>query len=340
MSNVSVALATYNGEAHLPAQLESLANQTAPPSELVVADDGSSDATLDIIAAFAEKSPFEVRIIQNEHRLGYRRNFMQASVACHYDLIAFCDQDDIWQPEKLATMRGLFDDTTVLLAYHNAALIDEAGKSLGTLFGRGRAAKAFAPLTIHPWIPIPGHTQIVRRSLVRFSSLHGDSVDPYCLGEPMPHDYWYPFWASVLGKVVYIPKCLTQYRQHEGNVSGWPHIGWLNYATDHVSNAAHYVAAEYIGADNRRELLRRSRDLMRANEIPRVDAALAYYEILRDRSKMRRAVYEEETFSERARALLKLVRCGGYFGTRSETFGLPALLLDAAVGVPTRRIGR
>jgi rhamnosyltransferase len=340
MSNISVALATFNGEKYLRAQLESLANQTARPSEIVVADDRSSDASVKIISEFAKKAPFEVRIIQNKQRLGYRLNFMQVAGACRCDLISFCDQDDIWQPDKLSLMQRAFDDPDALLAYHNANLIDEAGRIIGTLFRTRGPAKTYLPLTIHPWTPIPGHTQVMRRSLLRFSPLHPDSIDPYFTSESMPHDQWYPFWASVLGNIVFVPQRLAQYRQHEANASGWPHTGWLNYVTDHIANAAHYVAAESIGADNRLDLLQRLRESMQPDEIARVDAAISYYEAVSVRSKMRLAIYNGETLFNRAGALLALIKRGAYIGELSEAFGLPALLLDAAIGVPSKRVGR
>jgi glycosyltransferase involved in cell wall biosynthesis len=79
MSSVSVAMATYNGEAHIHEQLLSLANQSLAPVELVVADDCSGDRTLDIVREFARTAPFAVRIYENETRLGYRANFMRAA---------------------------------------------------------------------------------------------------------------------------------------------------------------------------------------------------------------------------------------------------------------------
>ena len=340
MPKFSIALATYNGERYLAAQLESLASQTTTPSELVVADDGSSDRTMKVVREFAAKVSFPVNIIENKVRVGYRANFMQAAAACSGELIAFCDQDDIWHAEKLSCMQQPFQDPKVLLAYHNATLINETGSIIGTLFRKHSALKTFPPLTLHPWVIIPGHAQIVRRSLVRFTSLHQNSIDPYCTNEHMPHDQWYPFWASILGNVVYIPERLVQYRQHSANVSGWPHINWLTYALDHISNAAKYVSGESISAKNKLTLLHHCRNMLSPDEIARVDAAVSYYESLSTRSDLRFAVYDGETLIQRARALFALLRRGTYIGSASETFGLPALLLDATIGVAFKNISR
>src|SRR4051795_4204317 len=101
---ISVAMATYNGEAHLDEQLDSLAAQTRPPDELVVRDDGSEDGTVGILHAFARRMPFRVEVIAGGPRLGYAQNFVAASRACAGRLIFFADQDDSWRPPKLATV--------------------------------------------------------------------------------------------------------------------------------------------------------------------------------------------------------------------------------------------
>jgi glycosyltransferase involved in cell wall biosynthesis len=338
MPSVSVALATYNGQRYLEAQLESIAKQTIPPIELVIADDGSSDGTMTIVHEFAESAAFPVHIIENRTRLGYRTNFMQAAAVCAADLIAFCDQDDVWDQNKLSVMQGAFADPNVLLAYHNATLIEENGRTIGKTF-RQRKARTFGPLTMYPWLIIPGLTQVVRRSLVRFTSLHTGSIDPYSLRDSMPHDQWYPFWASVLGDIAYIPDRLAQYRQHGANVSGWP-AHYLAYAIDHIRNAEAYVGGNAIGARNRLDLLQRSHDLLTDNEIARIEAAIPYYRTLCIESDQRLAVYKNETLGGRTAALRSLIRQGTYTGAGSTALGLDALLLDAFIGIPFTRLGR
>ena len=340
MPTISVALATYNGEAFLRAQLASLANQSVRPAELVVADDNSSNSTVAIISEFARQAPFEVRILQNKLRLGHRLNFMQLARNCRSDLISFCDQDDIWHHDKLRFMQHVFNDANVLLAFHNSTLIAENGWTIGTIFRQRRSASTYLPLKLHPWRPIPGHTQIFRRSLCRFDPLHQYSFDPYTSCELMPHDYWFPFWASVLGNIVFVPQCLAQYRQHGANASGWPHLSLLHYVFDHITNAEKYAVAEFAGAENRITLLRRAKGFSQGDEISRLPSAISYYEAARDRSKLRLAVYDGETLLKRLQTLGTLVVHGDYVGEPSESFGLSGLLLDAAIGVPSKRIGR
>ena len=72
MTEISVAMATFNGSRFIEAQLRSLASQTDLPAELVVVDDGSHDDTLTKVVEFSETAPFPVRIHRNRVRLGYR----------------------------------------------------------------------------------------------------------------------------------------------------------------------------------------------------------------------------------------------------------------------------
>jgi len=99
-------MATYNGEKFLEHQLQSLAKQTRLPAELIICDDTSGDATVDIIKRFSQTAAFPVRLVVNEQRLGWRGNFLKAASLCVSEYVAYCDQDDIWLPEKLAIVQA------------------------------------------------------------------------------------------------------------------------------------------------------------------------------------------------------------------------------------------
>lgn len=105
--SVSIAMATYNGGAHLAEQLQSFLAQTVLPDELVVTDDGSTDDTLEILEAFIETAPFDVKVFRNAQNLGYAHNFGKAMQLCVHDLVFLCDQDDVWFPEKVEYVLAL-----------------------------------------------------------------------------------------------------------------------------------------------------------------------------------------------------------------------------------------
>ena len=137
---ISIAMCTYNGAQFLQKQLDTFASQTYPPYELIVCDDGSTDATLALIERFVRKVAFPVRIFKNERTLGSTRNFEKAIGVCDGDLIALSDQDDEWYPDKLARMHRLFEELPeALAAFSNADIIDDdsafAGRKLWRSIG-------------------------------------------------------------------------------------------------------------------------------------------------------------------------------------------------------------
>lgn len=123
---VSVAVATYNGENFIEEQLVSIGEQGYQPSEIVICDDGSSDDTLFICEKFSRKSSFPCLIFRNEKRLGFADNFLRAASLCSGDLIAFCDQDDVWTKDKLARCVAWFQRSSeIMLVSHNAWVVEE-----------------------------------------------------------------------------------------------------------------------------------------------------------------------------------------------------------------------
>ncbi len=217
-TEVSVVMATYEGARFIRAQLGSLLAQTLPPAELVVADDGSSDDTVRIVTDALESAPFPVRVIVNRERKGYRRNFLEAAGLSRSPLVAFCDQDDLWHPEKLARMAEAFDRPDVLLAYHNARIVDADGAESGSLYGPRGAQVRNESLRTDPWSFSLGFTQIFRSELLQFAPLHARSRDFLFPDERLAHDQWFFFLASALGETCFVDKVLADYRQHETNV--------------------------------------------------------------------------------------------------------------------------
>ena len=93
-SRVSVVSAVRNGERYLSEALESVMGQTLPPDEVLVIDDGSTDATADIARSCgARVMPSRGRGVSDARNTGIAE--------CRCDLIAFIDHDDVWEPHKL-----------------------------------------------------------------------------------------------------------------------------------------------------------------------------------------------------------------------------------------------
>ena len=97
---VSIILATYNGATFIREQIDSLLAQTYPLKEIIIQDDGSTDDTVSICEDYAQRCPI-VHFSVNEHQLGFNQNFKSMAMKATGDFVAFCDQDDIWFPEKI-----------------------------------------------------------------------------------------------------------------------------------------------------------------------------------------------------------------------------------------------
>lgn len=223
---VSIAMATYNGERHIREQLESLASQTRLPHELVVTDDCSSDQTLEIVANFALNAPFPVRVIRNESNLGFADNFLKAAALCGGDVIAFCDQDDKWLPGKLATCLEAFADPDVVVCVHTSRLW-YGGERFGDCVPHFRERQSLPAAGVDPLANHLGFSNLFRREVLRVADHSVRPRHPNVVGgvahesHAMVHDQWIWFLGSMIGKVVLIPEVQCFYRQHSGNTLGF-----------------------------------------------------------------------------------------------------------------------
>lgn len=209
---ISIAMATYNGAKYLLEQLDSLAVQTHPPCELVVTDDGSTDDTLEILHKFALCASFPIRVHRNERRLGYRDNFIKAAKLCTGELIAFCDQDDVWMANKLEKVAREFDDPEVLLVIHDIKVVTDMLEAERDY----RAPNCNIPFAVQY-----GNSMVFRASMPLDIGIDRPRSERDPDESPLAHDEWVPFLASSLGRCINIHSPLILYRQHGNNVCGF-----------------------------------------------------------------------------------------------------------------------
>jgi glycosyltransferase involved in cell wall biosynthesis len=335
--DISIAMATYNGAAVLEEQLDSLETQTLKPDELVVCDDRSSDATVEILQRFAARASFPVRIHVNPERLGWRANFMKASGLCSHELIAFCDQDDVWYPDKLATMTPHFADASVLMVYHNADLVDAKAVAYDTWLPLTDVIERMGPLSRPTaWINPNGLTMMFRHALTRFNDLWPDTDWTPAPEHPFAHDQWFFDLATNLGTVLLLPERLLAYRQHGGNSVGWTNVhrtkrAWptCDDARTQVDDALRRV--EPFCRALRKAVAREDGELRDA-----LENALAKNQRLVDRLESRRALYADDSLPRRLRTLGGLIARRVYAQDDDWGLGKRALLMDASVGLFSR----
>lgn len=223
MPLLSVAMCTYNGGEHLSEQLDSIARQQRSPDELVVCDDRSSDDSASIVQAFARRAPFPVRLEVNERRLGTAANFGRAIGLAGGEIIALCDHDDVWLPDKLRRLEAaLAERPAAGMAFSDAELVDASLRPVGwtawqaTGFGpaeqrlltRGKAVRLLSQRFV-----VTGATLAFR---ARFRRLLLPVPEDLVLldGRPLYHDAWIALALGAVADIVAVPASLVRYRLH------------------------------------------------------------------------------------------------------------------------------
>lgn len=92
---ISVVMTSYNGEPYIVQQLESLKEQTRKPDEVLILDDCSKDSTIAILKEYIRDNALENwKVVENNHNVGWRKNFFDGISIAQGELIFTCDQDD------------------------------------------------------------------------------------------------------------------------------------------------------------------------------------------------------------------------------------------------------
>ena len=220
---ILIALCSYNGAPWLAGQLDSIAAQDQSDWALWISDDGSSDDTLAIIAAFQARHPArDIRLIQGP-RQGGTQNFL--SLICHPELplgphthLALCDQDDIWLPEKLSRALSLLksqpDAARPLIYGGQSRHIDESGQVIGSS-RRPRGQVTLQNAVVQNMVS--GHSLVLNPAALALARAAGR---PTGIG-------FQDWWLSLLvlacgGRAVIDQTEVLLYRQHDGNVMGAP----------------------------------------------------------------------------------------------------------------------
>lgn len=212
---VSVAMATYDGAAHVGEQVASILEQLGPHDEVVVVDDASRDDTLAVLATFDDQ---RLRVIASPANRGYVRAFESALRETRGDVVLLADQDDVWLPGRVA----LFGEA---LADHQVAA------SNLVLLGSGRPLRA--PVGGRPWrlrsADSERHVANVAGILAGQRPYYGCAMglrrEALALALPFPayleesHDLWLALYGNLAGSIVHLDEPTLQRRVHESNAT-------------------------------------------------------------------------------------------------------------------------
>ena len=223
MLNVSVVMATYNGEWYIKEQLASIENQTFLPFEVVIVDDASTDGTVDIIREFSKNSKLNIDLYQNEKNIGYFENFKKGLALAKGDVFALCDQDDFWEKEKVETVSDIFENENVSGIATGFMFIDKDGNDYQSDMLKEGVFAFFdkAPGTDISKVSLK---QITKRNIAPgCACAYGkNAVEQFLQNgvSTLPHDYQLSAISAAMDGFYYCNRPLTRYRIHENNTLG------------------------------------------------------------------------------------------------------------------------
>ncbi len=215
---ISILLSTYNGEKYLKAQLDSLFSQSYKNFKLIARDDGSSDKTLEILKSY------DIELLPSNENIGVKSSFetllKYASENSDADYFMFCDQDDVWNQDKVKlTLQKMYEmeklyKNTPILVHTDLEVVDENLHTINPSFMKlqnlNEKKNRLNNLLIQN--TITGCTVMINRDLAKL-----------CLpmsSNAIVHDWWVGLVASYFGKIGYVDDSTIKYRQHTSNTIG------------------------------------------------------------------------------------------------------------------------
>lgn len=224
METVHIVMASYNGERYLGEQMDSLLSQSYPGITVEVCDDGSTDGTCDIVKRYAARDG-RVSLHRNAANQGYVKNFLEGMRRSTADYIMLCDQDDVWDRDKVeVTLRAMKQEEercgeTPTLIFTDAMNYDsDSGTELGR-FHKNSHLNTKKVDTAHLFMEnkIIGCTVMVNRAVIPYLSEIPDGI--------RVHDWWLALICSHFGQIAYVDRPTLKYRQHGDNMIGGDTFG-------------------------------------------------------------------------------------------------------------------
>lgn len=215
---VKILLSSYNGQAYINEQIESIRNQSFQDWQLLIRDDGSTDGTVAIIEDYCRRDS-RIHFINSDDRTncGVIESFYHLLKHEEADYYFFSDQDDVWLENKLAICldRAKEEKTeTPILVYTDLKVVDENLKVINESMIRSQSHHANTELVQElTENTVTGGTMMINHALAQ--TWHADSLDNIIM-----HDWYLALLAAALGKLIYIDQPTQLYRQHGNNVLG------------------------------------------------------------------------------------------------------------------------
>lgn len=209
--SIAVVMSTYNGEAYLAQQLDSVLAQDASDVVVYVRDDGSSDGTVGVLEEYERRGDITLERGENE---GVVASFLDliATVPRDFDYISLCDQDDVWHPDKLSRAVGVLGtrDNSIPQLYCSEYYFCDERMVRGEKSRHDRVGVGFPTMLYDNMVS--GNTTVINRSLAdRIIAAGREGV--------YTHDWWLGLVATSLGGLTYDDFASLEYRRTSSNAS-------------------------------------------------------------------------------------------------------------------------
>ncbi|WP_419914356.1 glycosyltransferase family 2 protein [Hoeflea sp.] len=277
-ASIAVLMGVYNGARFLGEQIQSIGSQTVEQIDMWVSDDGSTDTSLNILKDLASRwTKGSFHIVAGPQR-GFSENFrsLMRNNTIEADYIAFSDQDDLWDADKLEAAIGAlsaYDPNRPALYGGRTRIVDETGRTIG-FSPHFRRQPGFGNAIVQSIAG--GNTMVANRAAWDLLSQSADRT-PF-----VSHDWWcYLMISGCGGVVIYDPNPHIGYRQHGNNLVG-DNVGWRS-RIDRIRRMFGGQFADW--SDQNLEALRKCRELL--NEESR-DIVDEFQSIRSDQSPARR----------------------------------------------------
>ncbi|MCU7615073.1 glycosyltransferase family 2 protein [Chryseobacterium sp. GMJ5] len=220
MINVAILLSTYNGDQFLKQQINSILEQSYTNWDLYIRDDSSSDNTVKIIEEYSIRY-HNIHFIKDSYRKGACKSFLYLLENINSDYYMFCDQDDIWLPEKIQMsvkkiqQAEAANSNIPILVHTDLKVVDQELTEIYPSFWKySKLKQQFLSKFNYLGVcnGVTGCTVIINNKAKEVSL-------PLKKEVPM-HDYWIALKVAQMGKIIYINTPTILYRQHSKNEVG------------------------------------------------------------------------------------------------------------------------
>lgn len=220
---ISIIMATYNGGQYLSEQIKSILRQSYKEWQLIIRDDGSGDTSLDVIKEYVRRYPEKIRLITDgDGNIGASQNFLRLLSHADTDYVMFCDQDDVWLPDKIEItfnkMREIekeFGADIPVLIHTDLKVVDKNLDIISDSFWKFQHLEPQEGKSLNRLLVqnvITGCTVMINKGLKNKLKLLPEQT--------LMYDWWISLVAAAFGKIDYVSTATILYRQHDNNDVG------------------------------------------------------------------------------------------------------------------------